>query len=358
MKERYSRFMDSITPERSNDELFRTVIEKADKKEKIKKTEKKVLKKAVVIPVAAAMALTLSIAGGAAIYNGFSYLRQSEIAQSTEVAENIQTEVFTDSSEHVKISVEEYVSDGLTAIATVKYEAIDDYGKEWLADYNFTKGYDSSKLSLNPCKLVSCSYGKSELEEMRTETERCFTLNLSCCGDGYDSITFRYIMNNYDFREVQFEKCTVEPKSFTLSGEEQASEYFTPTHLKITDLSFVIYGENHGVYDSISFPEANYYSVWSTLPKEESERIRNNINPIIVKTNGERIDLKGYGSGGGLLCSSTPCEENFNTDLMICSSDYSTYDYEKEEYIYRTIETEDIAGIEICGVYFEANEIK
>ena len=86
MKERYSRFMDNISPEKSDEELFRTVLDRADKKEKIKMTEKKILKKAVMIPVAAAVALTLSVAGGAAIYNGVNHLRSSEIAQSPEVA--------------------------------------------------------------------------------------------------------------------------------------------------------------------------------------------------------------------------------------------------------------------------------
>ena len=35
MKERYSRFMDNITPEKSDDELFNAVTQKAGKKEKI-----------------------------------------------------------------------------------------------------------------------------------------------------------------------------------------------------------------------------------------------------------------------------------------------------------------------------------
>ena len=93
MRKKYSRFMDNITPERSDEELFKSVLAKAGKKEKIKMTEKKILKKAVMIPVAAAAALALSVAGGAAIYNGVSHLRSSEIAQSPEVAESIQTEI-------------------------------------------------------------------------------------------------------------------------------------------------------------------------------------------------------------------------------------------------------------------------
>mgnify|MGYP003293543885 FL=1 len=148
MKERYSRFMDNIAPEKSDEELFSAVLGKAEKKKNIKTAEKKILKKAVVVPVAAAAALFLSIGGGAAIYSGLSYLRQSEIAQSPEVAQNIQTEVFSDSTEHIKMTVEEYVSDGISAYATVKYEALDETGKEWLSYKNFDNNSLAQKIKI------------------------------------------------------------------------------------------------------------------------------------------------------------------------------------------------------------------
>lgn len=45
MKERYSRFMDNIAPEKSDEELFSAVLGKAEKKKNIKTEEKKILKK-------------------------------------------------------------------------------------------------------------------------------------------------------------------------------------------------------------------------------------------------------------------------------------------------------------------------
>lgn len=359
MKERYSRFMDNITPERSDEELFRTVLAKADKKEKIKMTEKKILKKAVVIPVAVAMALTLSIAGGAAIYSGFSHLRQSEIAQSPDVAQSIQTEVFSDSTEHIKMTVEEYVSDGITAFATVKYEALDDIGRNWLSYKNF----DNDLLCLKPCTVeygsrfggVSHSYGNFEIEELRTESERYFYIEMNCNSDAYDGgIVLVYTTGmGGSLCELPMEKCTVDIKSFTLSGNEQASEYFTPTHLKISDLSFTIYGMQNGIYESWRNERGN--GVKSLLPDEEDYALHNNLTIKIVTADGKKIDLE---KTGWALGSAFPSEENFNTDLIIYSGNFIKIDDEQGKWINYSIDFGEIAGIEICGVYFEATEIE
>ncbi len=358
MKERYSRFMDNITPEKSDEELFNAVLAKADKKEKIKMKEKKILKKAVVVPVAAATALVLSIGGGAAIYSGLSYLRQSEIAQSPEVAQSIQTEVFSDSTEHIKMTVEEYVSDGISAYATVKYEALDETGKEWLSYKNF----DNNLLCLKPCSIkygskyagVSHSFGNFEIEEMRTESERYFYIEMNCNGDAYDNgIVLVYSTGmGGSLCEQPMEKCTVETKVFTLSSSEQASEYFTPTHLKISDLSYVIYGMQNGIYES--WRNENGNGVKGILPEEDKDALYDNLTIKIVTENGEKIDLeKGWSFG-----SQDPAEGNFYTDLKICSSNYTRVDYEENKWVNYSMEIGEITGVEINGVYFEATEIE
>ena len=78
--------------------------------------------------------------------------------------------------------------------------------------------------------------------------------------------------------------------------------------------------------------------------------------PFIIKEdeNGERIELT-VGSG---LCSSNPVEGNFNTDLTVCSGDFSRFDPDEHKWVNYSINSENIAGIEICGVYFEVTEIK
>jgi len=358
MKERYSRFMDNITPERSDEELFKAVLRKADKKEKIKMTEKKILKKAVMIPVAAAVALTLSVAGGAAIYSGVNHLRSSEIAQSPQVAESIQTEVFSDSTEHIKMTVEEYVSDGISAYATVKYEALDDTGKSWLA----SKRFDHDLLCLVPCTIeygsdfggVSHSFGNFEIEEMRTETERYFYVEMICSADDYDGgIALRYTTGTGSgLSETPMEKQTVEMKSYALSGDEQASKYFTPTHLKISDLSYVIYGMQNGIYESWRSENGN--GVKSILPEEDKYALYDNLTIKAVTENGEKIDLeKGWSFG-----SQDPAEGNFYTDLKICSSNYTRVDIEQNKWINYSMDIGEIEGIEINGVYFEATEIE
>ena len=357
MKERYSRFMDNIAPEKSNEELFSAVLGKAEKKKNIKTAEKKILKKAVVVPVAAAAALVLSIGGGAAIYSGLSYLRQSEIAQSPEVAQNIQTEVFSDSTEHIKMTVEEYVSDGISAYATVKYEALDDYGKNWLMN----KKFENAEFCLLPCTIqygseyagISHSFGNFEIENLRTENERYFYIKLSCNSDNYDGgIALLYPMSPHDSRETPFEKCNVKIRNYELSGDEETSKYFTPTNLRISDLSFTVYGMNHGTYTKVKLP--GYYGVHSAIPEEEHDEVYKSLQPTLIMADGERTQLEL----GWALGSCDPSEKNFYTDLIICSSNFTKFNQEQSKWVNYSMEIGDIAGVEINGVYFEATEIE
>lgn len=353
MKERYNRFAENISPEKSDEELLAAVLLKAEKQEKIKMSKKKIFKKAVMIPIAAVIALSLSIAGGAAIYSGLSYLRTSEIAQSPEVAQNIQTEVFSDSTEHIKMTVEEYVSDGISAYATVKYEALDDYGRNWLMN----KKFEHTEFCLLPCTIqygseyagVSHSFGNFEIEEMRTENERYFYIELNCNGDDYDGgLALLYPMSPYDSREVPFEKSNVEIRNYKLSGDGEASKYFTPTHLRISDLSFVVYGINHGTYEKIERPF--YYGVHSLIPEEERDEIYESIRPTLITADGERITLEaGWGLGD---CK--PSENNFNSDLVISSSNFVKLNTEQNKWINYSMEIGEITGIEINGVHFDA----
>ena len=357
MKERYNRFMNNIVPEASDDDLFRAVLANADKRKKIKTTEKKILKKAVIIPIAAVMTLTLSIAGGAAIYNGLSYLRTSEIAQSPKVAQNIQTEVFSDSTEHIKMTVEEYVSDGISAYATVKYEALDDYGRNWLLN----KKFEHAEFCLLPCTVqygseyagVSHSFGNFEIEEMRTENERYFYIELNCNGDDYDGdIALLYPMSPYDSRETPFEKCNVEISNYELSGNEQASKYFTPTYLRISDLSFTLYGMNHGTYTKVE--RTGYYGVHSTIPEEERDEVYKSTQPTLIMKNRERIQLES----GWALGDCKPAEKNFYSDLVISSSNFTKLNSEQNKWINYSMEIGEIAGVEINGAYFTATKIE
>ncbi|MBQ4166032.1 MAG: DUF4179 domain-containing protein, partial [Oscillospiraceae bacterium] len=127
MRQEYNKLFDKITSERSDKEFFEEAIRKAENM----KHKSKFNKKAVIVPVAAAITIAVGGIGVGAAF-GFDYLTNL-FADNEALVSEIQSNVFEDSDGHVKITVEQLLSDGRHIHAAVHYEALDKRGEQWLA---------------------------------------------------------------------------------------------------------------------------------------------------------------------------------------------------------------------------------
>lgn len=346
MKEQYNRIFNRINPEKSNEELFQAVLGKAEKKTMTKKFS---FKRAVIIPLAAVLGLSATAVTAGAVYNGIQYLQKSEIAKNQEIAEKIQSNIYEDSSENVKMTVEEYISDGLVIYATVHYEALNDKGKEWLNSY---EKIEHSLLSIVPKisdwgHAESHSYGNFEIEEFRTETDRYFRIELEIASRDYggEKVKFNYILDNA-VRTVELDtECNVDVKWYELKSDENATDLFTPKYLVLSDISCTVYGMNHKVYAESR--DGRGWSQWSLLPEDfDHDEF---LDITFINSDGSTYKPMG----GFMLGAGTPMEENRYTDLKIISGAYHFFDWEEQKHGQESINSEDVAGISICGVTYE-----
>ena len=357
MKERYTRIFDNITPQRSDEELLRAVMGKAENNMEKKKHSKK----AIIIPLAAALALTVGAAGFAAFNS--EYLR-GIFGGNEVIAENIRTAVFEDSDEHVKLTVDECLSDGQCTYLTVHYQALDEEGKQWLsqADFNDDKNNYYYPLSIHPIFKevsdvfypVSYSEGAQELTEYRTETDRYFCAYFEANSRHYgtDQTRFNYILSDGVMRKTALDiGDKIEERWFELNSEQSPSEFYIPKYLVLSELSFSIYGENTGAYVDNSIPEEGLWSFQSLMSHEDANADAV-WNISLVLDDGSRIKLDSYASLGSAVAH----EYNRYTDINIASGSFTEQIWGENGSFTMGLNNPDIdriVGLQIGDVYYD-----
>lgn len=262
------------------------------------------------------------------------------------VSENIETGIYENNDGHVKMTVEELLSDEQNVYMTVKYEALDDMGKEWLAEKDITKQVGEQGLYIYPRTesedgedyRVNWSHDSTELEELKTDSERWFYLYYNASSRDYlGEGKFVYPMTMGYESDYIDTSGNFDVFLYELEGEAFPDGYYEPTYIQISKLSYTIYAMQNGVYTVDR--DKHYVKEEWLLPDEESMEICSSI--YLVMDDGERIWLED-----GWMTGTRPNQENGYSDLVLASS---SFDREQME----DIDPEKVAGVEIQGVYYQ-----
>ncbi len=351
MKNDIKNAFDKISPVRSDDEIFVNVMRRSNMSTEKKKNIK--FKKAIITPIAAVIGLLATAVTAGAIYEGIQYLQRSEYGQIEDIVEKINTFVYEDSNENMKMSVDEVLTDGKLTYMIVHYEALNEEGTERL-----DRVFDPDCLECHGnLRIVfgyeaSGNYGTRELEEYRTEKDRYYLL--TCYKDrattDMEEITIKYNLGNlFEKTAVLSLNETVETKWYKLKSDKHGTDLFTPEYIEISDLTYTVYGMNHKVYEEIREP--GRYMIRLIVPQEFD--VTDYIDFSFVLADGTIFET----TPGGGIGSMWPDEENLNTDLIICDGQYKTLDYENYEWKY-IFPSQEIIGVNICGVTYELEPIE
>ncbi len=360
MKERYTKIFENITPQRSDEELLNAVLRKAENNME----KKKMGKKTFIIPLAAALALTVGAVGVTAAFNA-EYLR-GIFGTDESISENIRNYVFQDSDEHISVAVEECLSDGQCTYLTVHYQALDEEGQKWLAGNNLIDDNDTYRytpLTIQPVFKevtdvfypVSYSVGTQELIEYRTETDKYFCAYFEADSRHYgtEQARFSYLLTDGTVRKTTLDiSNNMEEKWFELNAEESPSEFYIPKYLVLSELSFSIYGENTGVYEDNSIPEKGLWSFSSLMTHEQV--MADAIHDIsLVLDDGSQIEFEDYGFS--YLGSAVAHEYNRYTDINIASGSFTDHKYKDDSFsmALNNPDIDRIVGLQIGDVYYE-----
>ena len=305
--------------------------------------------------IAAAFAViclgTLSVP---AVASGIRSFILNKFPSYSQITDAIDNAVYSQSDEHILMSVDELLSDGIVVNMTVRYTALDKEGEAWLASVNPSQNSGPDQLYVKPYMPntveygTNCSYGTQELTEQATKTERLFLLEfVSSSRDYYgDTAVFTFPMTDGQQTTRLDVSGNLDIRTYTLHAKEPASEYYTPTCIELSPLSFVIYAKNHGVFERAEDGES-YWEKW-LLPDEEYDSLVKNSYFILKDGSRQAID---YG-----CCNATHANEaNMYSDVMLYSNQFMDY----TETFYgepKLMDIDEIEAVVINGVRFEMRE--
>lgn len=274
------------------------------------------------------------------------------------VSEDIIENVYEDTDGHIDFSVSKVVLDRINSYAIVKYTSLDDEGAKWLdevftkvpcydengdelrdGDGNVVAHYDDMlDLTITPNgyddHYVSYSYGltgDAEITDELEENTRVFRIKCNAADIVFDTdeINLNYIMPNGVSKTVPINVSeSIELIDIKLDSSKAAENYYIPTGVKLSSLGIMVYGMNNGLYD---YTKDEYgTSIW-VIPDEPALP-----TVEIVTKDGSDIPLDHPFALGSVIEPEKDYEVAIFTD-----------------YFEEPIDTNNIAGIILDGVYYE-----
>jgi len=262
------------------------------------------------------------------------------------LAEHIETNIFSKTDDHLSITVDELLSDGMAVYMFVHYTALDDIGREWLSEYSCPyQGYDP-KLNLQPYiedyskSSANYSFPTFEQTELATENERYFIVAFESTSRDYNSKQgiFNFPMIDKNESTIIDVSSNIEILSYELHSDERISEIYQPTYVELSPMSFVIYAKNNGVYEQIGNRET-----W-LMTHEELELLEQ--TSYLLMEDGSKYQIINSAS-----CTTYPKETNHYSDLVLLSGFFKEY---TDDYINKPllIDPQKVIGIEIKGTSY------
>lgn len=286
MKTLYQSTFEKIKPTQEQSERIREQIIEYSVKPGLKKICNRIhLGRVVAAAIIAVMVLNTTVFADEVkdFFHGF--LKNQNTAHGY-----VEENVFTVSDDHVKIEVLELLSDELTVQMTVKYEALDEVGEKWL---NTTGDMGPDALSIQPdfqgdTVKYGTNYGYScdELKDNRTSVTRYYYLECKndCWSETIHQGEFTYSLSDGRYMTLLDTSCNVPVYEYQLQAvnDEELSPYYRPTRIRLSRLSYVIYGEQQEAADELIMMRDKYL----TSEAEEKEYV-NRIS--LIKKDESRI---------------------------------------------------------------------
>ena len=343
MMKKFNEVMDTICPsDEQKDRMFDNAVmmaetdsPKSGSRPKIKTIVAGIIAAAVMAGTTTAFAAEIKLA----LYSFFN--------DDSEISEEIIKNIYEDTDGHVVFSVSKIVSDKINTYAIVRYTALDDIGKEWLSN-RFTSfdilGKEDDMLNrglyIEPDNYsnhyVGFSFGLNDEEITDTveENTRVFKISCNAADVVFNSncVKIKYVMSTGENRSALINVSeSLELRDIKLDSSIAADKPYIPTGVKLSSLGIMIYGENNGLYD---YSLENGYSVWSTCDEIS-------VSVKIVTKDGSDVIYKNAMSLGSVI------EDGKDYEVQI----FTTFFEEP-------IDPDNIAGIELDGVYFEFKSLK
>lgn len=312
-------------------------------------------------PVAAAIAAAaLALTAGAVIY-GISFISDSSLGENREIISELKNDVFSDENENIRLTVQEFITDGANSFMTIRYDYLTEKGKTWGDEHlNLEEPDCYNKFTIAPSINPDGSYASNgalwyyaELEKYNTETSRYFAVSVESDAALSENRSLKIVYNigEGEKETVISAECKINRKWYTLRSDSQLSEYVTPKMLCISDLSCTVYGKNNG-YSVHGRTEGGGYWGKKLVSPEVSRDLWNAVCNVSLVTESGKTAVSPLTGLGGLNADIEGC------DMIILSAQISRLDCVNDEIITGEIDLDSLKEIEIGGVVYSLEEIE
>lgn len=264
--------------------------------------------------------------------------------RDTDIVHDVMYDVYEDCDEHVKMKIEEMVSDGACVYFNICYEALDEEGERWLAELRF----DVSEIGFVPKDHdLENTTGWSEIleeqEELAGVGSRYFVfLHFDDSGNYHlknVKRTLSYPMYNGQAEGQLTLHSNLETLSYRLVGEGSPSPDYEPKYLYVSKLSYGLMGINKGVY-RVTYNYGCKGYVSEHLDEYE-------LDLVFTMKDGSKINVAEYGT-----TIFSPAVGNPEFDLRIAAGFFNKKEDPENSLKNATIHPEDLAGLEINGIHY------
>lgn len=339
----FNEAMDRIVPsEEQKQKMFDKAVSMAEEEPEKPLRRKRIKAAFIGIIAAAAMAGTTAVFADEIKSAFYRFFDDDSI-----ISENIIENIYEDTDGHVYFSVSRIVSDKMNTYAIVRYTAIDDLGRDWLYnDFVPLDKFDESankvilgELMIEPgnyedhYKSSSKGLGDEEITETDDENSRVFKIRCHTADVVYntDNVRIKYTLPTVYSRSALLDVSeSLELIDIKLDSSVAADRPYIPTGVKLSPLGIMVYGDISENYDD----EFNGFNLIFSDNSEHKSNVK------IVAKDGSYI--------------------HYNTWMYLCLADEDEDDYDIQ--IFTTffkdpIETDDIAGIYLDGVYYGFSQL-
>lgn len=260
MRRDYQKMQERILPGRETQEwMWEEIEKKAAEKTRKHDFKFRVRMAAGVMAAVAVLAVCVPQTNLAKQITGFF---KEYFFTDANVEQDITQVGYEDEDEHVRMQVQEMLSDGACIYCNICYEALDDVGRNWL----FGREFDSEDIKLaNVDDEFSQSSGwgwdVTEQKERATDKSRYFSFYHMDYSGNYNLKNSTRTLFYPMYRRQGIGKIKIESNmdtvTYRLEGEGSISKFFEPKYLVVSKLSYAVLGKDKGTY-------YRYINEWGT----------------------------------------------------------------------------------------------
>lgn len=253
MKQEYREMQERLLPnEEKREEMWERIVKASAENRKQKRG--RYIQIRLISGIAAALLACVLFLPQIGLADHINELIQTVFVKGTDnITKEVQKDLYSDEDQHVKMQIREMLSDGSCVYLGIRYQALDQEGREFLVDPKWLAG--NGVTSDEPFLFwpsqeylkhgTGWNFNLEEIEEMRTDDERYYTYYLFESDDRFSfedgEMPFQYAMSEVPghLKEGKIDiKSNLDRVLYRLEKKGAGSKEASPIYLSVSKLSF------------------------------------------------------------------------------------------------------------------------